>query len=231
MADKRLYVLRQAFKLNSHGQPANRTWNTNRIEERSIDELMGLCKGLISDRVIVDQEATFLLQWLQANQHALDTWPANVIAARIDGFLDDGKIDEAERADLFRLLAEVVGQTKSSEPTVNTSTALPLTTPAPPIFFSGYRFCLTGRFMLGPRVNIEYEIRDRGGVVQSTVTDETNYLIIGNIGSTDWIHSTHGRKIEKAVALAERGLSIALVSEEHWADHLLQPLKTNNRHD
>lgn len=231
MADKRPYVLQQAWKLDTHGQPINRAWNTNRLEDRSIDELLGLCKGLISDQVLVDQEAAFLLQWLQSNQHALDTWPANIIAARIDGFLEDGKIDDDEREDLFRLLAEIVGQTKNNNPAVNTSTALPLTMPAPPVFFSNRRFCLTGRFMLGPRAHIEYEIRDRGGVVQSTVTNETDYLIIGNIGSTDWLHSTHGRKIEKAVSLVEQGLSIAIISEEHWADHLLQPLKTNNRHD
>jgi NAD-dependent DNA ligase len=85
--------------------------------------------------------------------------------------------------------------------------------------------------MLGPRANIEYEIRDRKGIVQSAVTEDTDYLVIGNIGSADWLHSTHGRKIEKAVALVERGRPITIVSEEHWADHLLQPLKTNNRHD
>jgi hypothetical protein len=40
--------------------------------------------------------------------------------------------------------------------------------------------------------------------------------VIGSIGSRDWIHSTHGRKIETAVAMRERGHSIALVGEEHW---------------
>jgi len=227
--EKRLYVLRRASKLGSHGQPRNRSWSTDRIAERSIDELIGLCKGLISDHVIVEEESAFLLQWLQANQQTLDTWPANIIAARIDGFLEDGKIDPTEREDLLTLLADIVGQSKRSHNPAENSTALPLTTPPPPIFFSNRRFCLTGRFMLGPRVNIEYEIRDRGGEVQPTVTRETDYLVIGNIGSSDWLHSTHGRKIEKAVSLAESGSSIALVSEEHWADHLLQPMKTRNR--
>jgi len=33
----------------------------------------------------------------------------------------------------------------------------------------------------------------------------TSFLVIGAIGSRDWIHSTHGRKIEAAVKLREQG--------------------------
>ena len=88
-------------------------------------------------------------------------------------------------------------------------------------FFKNQCFCLTGKFMMGPRANHEFEIKDRGGITHANVTEETNYLVIGSMGSTDWLHSTFGRKIEKAVSLAERGHPIALISEEHWADHLL----------
>lgn len=217
---KRLYVLRRSG-IDVHGQPMNRAWSAPRLADRSLDELLGICKGMVADHILVEDESAFLLSWLQANQHVLDTWPANMIAARIDLFLEDGKIDQEERADLFRLLAEIVGQTKTAEPAVNISTALPLTKPAPPVFFTDQRFCLTGRFVLGPRANVEYEIQDRGGQLQANVTEATNYLVIGDIGSTDWLHSTHGRKIERAVELAARGLPVALISEEHWADHLL----------
>jgi hypothetical protein len=36
------------------------------------------------------------------------------------------------------------------------------------------------------------------------------------VGSTDWIYTTHGRKIEAAVAWRESGSPLAVVSEEHW---------------
>jgi hypothetical protein len=46
-------------------------------------------------------------------------------------------------------------------------------------------------------------------------------LVVGTIRSRDWLHSTHGRKIEHAVELAGQNHPIAIVSEEHWANNLL----------
>ena len=219
--DKRVYILRRPSKLGAHGQPINHTWNASRLADRSIDELIGLCKGFTADGTISEDEVNYLTSWLNTNQHAIDVWPANAIIARINQILIDKIIDEEERADLFQLLAEVVGQAKNGGPAPNSSTSLPLTKPAPPVFFTNHRFCLTGKFVMGPRANHEFEIKERGGLIHANVTEETNYLIIGTLGSSDWLHSTYGRKIEKAVALAERGHQIALISEEHWADHLV----------
>jgi NAD-dependent DNA ligase len=125
-----------------------------------------------------------------------------------------------ERADLFNLLREVVGQ-KADLISSNRSTVLPFTEPAPPIFFTDQHFCLTGRFAWGPRAHCETEIKSRGGRTQPNVNQQTNFLTIGTIGSSDWLHSTHSRKIEHAVDLAARNHPIAIVSEEHWVDHLL----------
>ena len=219
--DKRIYILRRPSKLGPHGQPTNHTWNAPRLADRSIDELIGLCKGFTADGRISEDEVNYLTSWLNTNQHAIDVWPANAIVARINQILVDKIIDPEERADLFQLLAEVVGQSKNNGPSPNSSTVLPLTKPAPPVFFTNQRFCLTGKFVMGPRANHEFEIKDRGGIIHANVTEETNYLIIGTLGSSDWLHSTYGRKIEKAVAMAERGNPIALISEEHWADHLI----------
>lgn len=218
---RRLYVLRRpSSKVDANGQPIRRAYNAPRIADRSIDELIGICKGLISDQRLNEEEVLFLTSWLKANQEAADQWPAKVLLPRIDRILDDDLILDEERVELFSLLAEIVGQAKHNGAT-NNSTALPLTKPAPPVFFTNHRFCLTGRFVVGSRANVEHEIKERGGAVDANVTAETNFLVIGEIGSRDWLHSTHGRKIEKAVSYVERGHPIALISEEHWADHLL----------
>lgn len=218
---RRIYVLRQpGSRVDANGQPIHRSYNAPRIADRSIDELVGICKALASDGTITEEEFGFLQSWLNVNQHAIDVWPANILAARINEIMEDQIPTPEERQDLFELITELVGQANQTTPT-NNSTALPLTKPAPPVFFANQGFCLTGRFVMGPRTNIEYEIKERGGTIHSNVTAETNFLIIGTIGSRDWLHSTHGRKIEKAISLAERGHPIALISEEHWADHLL----------
>jgi hypothetical protein len=52
------------------------------------------------------------------------------------------------------------------------------------------------------------------------ITKDLNYLVIGEVGSRDWIHSTHGRKIEKAIDYNDRGCRIAIVTEQHWHNFL-----------
>ncbi len=52
------------------------------------------------------------------------------------------------------------------------------------------------------------------------MTQRTNYLIIGTFGSRDWVHTSFGRKIEKAVQYRIAGCRLAIVGEDHWAASL-----------
>jgi len=203
-------------KLNDHGQPVVRKFNTDRLIDRAIDELIGICKGIIIDKSISDEEVQFLIHWLEVNKDQAHIWPASVLVDRINYFLSDNVIDAQEKEDLLNILTQVSG----SSDIANMSTSLPLCSPAPDIVFNARRFCLTGKFLYGPRKKCEYEIITRGGQAQSAPTQETDYLIIGCIGSTDWIHSTHGRKIEYAIELKSKGSPIAIISEEHWSNFL-----------
>ena len=52
------------------------------------------------------------------------------------------------------------------------------------------------------------------------VTQNIHYLIIGSIGSDDWIHSSFGRKIEKALQFKKQGKNIIIISEDHWTKYI-----------
>ena len=216
----RIYLLKRTGALDSNGQPRNRNWKTNRLTERSPDELIGICRGLIADKVVNEEEAAFLKSWLNNYRKAASRWPGNVIAARLDKIFEDGIIDPEEREDLFNLLLEVTGE-PAALLSSNRSTTLPFTKPAPPISFSNQYFCLTGRFAWGSQAHCKVEIKSRGGRTQLSVTHATNFLVIGTIVSTDWVHSKHRQTIEHAVELVGRNYPITIVSEEHWVDHLL----------
>jgi hypothetical protein len=43
-------------------------------------------------------------------------------------------------------------------------------------------------------------------------------LVVGLLGSRDWVYSTHGRKIEKVVKNKRKGAHCMIVSEKHWAE-------------
>lgn len=45
-----------------------------RIDERKIDELIGICKGIIADKDITQDEINFLYQWLSNNIGVANSW-------------------------------------------------------------------------------------------------------------------------------------------------------------
>ena len=75
----------------------------------------------------------------------------------------------------------------------------------------------TGKFAFGPRKECERQVHSLGGRCEESVTQQTNYLIVGTFGSRDWVHTSFGRKIEKAVAYRRSGMGLAIISEDHWA--------------
>lgn len=197
-------------------QPVLNVISASRRAERNIDELIGICKGVISDGEVSQSEAEFLLRWMETNQDAAHEWPANILYERIRLHLSDGFLDADEKEDLLKLITQITGgETPEAVPSM--ASTLPLDDPMPDIEFDRRVFCLTGAFTVGSRDNVTKLIEGKGGKCVKAPTLSTDYLVIGIIGSRDWIHSTYGRKIETAVTLRESGKTpISIVSEEHW---------------
>ena len=216
----RIYILKGEGNLDDDGQPLNRKFNAARMADRTVDELIGICKGLICDGVINEEEAKFLVQWVDKRRSEASVWPINVLLERITGFMEDQKIDDQERRYLFELLSEISGGSSPQDIVQNLTTTLPLTKPAPDVTFEKRAFSFTGKFFLGTRNVCQHAILERGGVIHDNPNGATNYLVIGTLGSSDWIHTVHGRKIEHAVELSAKGIPIALICEEHWSRYL-----------
>ena len=190
------------------------------VTDRQIDELIGLCKGVIADGVLNQQEAEFLRDWLKSNRAAAKRWPGDVIYDRIGRALKDGVLDPEEEAELVPLLLDFTGGKNTDPESSSKSTKLPIDEPPPTLRFDGRVFCLTGKFIYGCRSECEIAVLDRGGEVKSSPTQQTDYLVVGDIGSRDWVHSTFGRKIERAVEMRDQGHRIAVISEQHWVSFL-----------
>jgi NAD-dependent DNA ligase len=214
------YILKGGEGLDDNGQPLNRKFNAARLADRTVDELLGICKGLICDGVISEDEARFLVQWVDKQRAEISVWPINVLAERIASIMQDHEIDEQERRDLFGLLSEISAGGSPQDVVRNLSTTLPLTKPVPDVIFEKRSFSFTGKFFFGTRNVCQNAVMKRGGSIHDNPINGTDYLVIGTLGSTDWIHSAHGRKIEKAVELSTKGVPLALICEEHWSRYL-----------
>ena len=206
---------------DEHGQLAAGAVRRCGREDRTVHEIIGIARGLIADGVVNQMEAEFLRQWLDENMHhAVDVWPVNVINRRIREVFADGVVDAEERAALLEVLSQCVGGAAVVKNAGSLSTTLPLDNPAPVVEFSSHTFCFTGEFAFGTRRSCMQQVEERGGLVIDTVSKKLDYLVIGLIGSRDWLHSTHGTKIRKAVEYRDKGRGLAIVGEDHWANHL-----------
>lgn len=194
--------------------------NRQRRIDRSVDELIGLCKGILADNKINQQEAEFLLKWIETNQDVIEAWPASQIYKRIAVALDDGFLDKDEELELFELLKSFTGHIPVQDEYANLSTTLPLDMPPPDITFEQRGFCLTGTFAFGKRAECQKIIADLGGIIKPDVSRKVDYLVVGVLGTLDWIHTSYGRKIERALKLKKKGHGIKIVFEDHWVNFL-----------
>ncbi|MGE4534689.1 BRCT domain-containing protein [Halomonas sp.] len=205
--------------LDADGQPVTRRLSQTRNTTRDANELCGLARGVLADGAVNQAEAEFLLQWLQEHPESLATWPFNVLFVRLEEMLADNHLDEEEQGELLGLLLDYTGggSTQGGATASRQSSALPLCSPAPDVVFEDHHFVLTGKFITGSRQECEMELQALGATPQKNVTQATNYLVIGNLGSKDWAQSSYGRKIQRAVELRERGQPLHIISEQHWA--------------
>ena len=68
------------------------------------------------------------------------------------------------------------------------------------------------------RNEIDEMIISRGGIVKNSVTQKTNYLIVGSLQTKTW--QGLGGKIRRAIELKNQGFSIHIVREKDFFDLL-----------
>ncbi|MHA3770948.1 BRCT domain-containing protein [Verrucomicrobiota bacterium sgz303538] len=192
-----------------------RPFTVQNNERKAVDELTGICKGILADGVVCDAEAKFFQQWLSSHPAVVRTWPFREIAARVAAVFADGRIDDDEREELKVIMSQIVGDDTPETLFQDTSCRLPLDDPQPEyIDFQGSEFCVTGKFACGPRSKVVEMIEENGGYVSDGVRTTTDYLVVGCFASRDWKHANYGTKIERAMELRDKDGTPRIVSEE-----------------
>ncbi|MEP7073420.1 MAG: hypothetical protein ABI727_04485 [Nitrosospira sp.] len=192
--------------------------HADRLIERDITQLTGLCEASLQDGHVSQEEAENILAFLDRHRACLDTWPANTLYTRLRKMLADGILDREEERDLLGLIMNI-GRPRDNDDLIIPS--LPIDDPAPDIIFDSRTFCFTGVFDYGPRNECLETVTQRGGIAAKGVTKKLHYLVIGNIGSEVWKHTSFGLKIAKAVSYREAGVPIAIIAEPHWKMHVV----------
>jgi len=184
---------------------------------KSINTLMGIVSGIVCDDKLENSEFQYLSTWLTENSDLSQEYPASVIYRRVREVLRDGLITEEERIHLLNELKILSGNdfmaTGSSLPDHISS----VFDADPHVIIPGNVFVFTGEFMWGSRDSLHHAIEHRGGYFKKSVTNSTNYLVVGSKASPDWITENFGRKFQKAVDMAQSGeYEIAIIREADW---------------
>jgi len=197
------------------GEVGRQCATESRLLKRSCESLLGLASGLIADGELNDREVAFLSTWLAEHPELAATWPGEVVCRRVRAVLADGVISAEERIHLEKTLTELIGGSFSEDGAIPVgSNALPIDADVE-VLVPGRSFCFTGQFVFGTRARCERAAIEHGGRVQS-VGRGLDFLVIGELASRDWKYSSHGAKIESAVAVRQEGGAIRIVSEAQW---------------
>ena len=193
--------------------------STSEKLKQSLGELLGLARGVLADQELSDSEINFLHGWLEDRYHMTSSFPGNVIHKRIKEVLEDGVITEEERSHLVDTLTMLVEDRLEDLAEQVDLTELWFDDVGL-IDFNQTRFCLTGNFVYGPEEACKTEIEKRGGVVNKSVGDEVQYLVVGGLGVDEWRSGGLGAEIEKAMRLRAKDSTVKIIPEDSWVAHL-----------
>ncbi len=201
----------------AHKPSAEQSLRRHRIN-KSIEHLLGMVNGILADGHLHDKEILMLSTWLSANEEACTTWPMTVIARVVRETLQDGVITEAERENLQKTLNDLICNDFAETGSTDAApTTLPIDHHAK-INTEGRVLCLTGDFSYGTRAHCARLIEKLGGTVSENVSKKVHYLVVGSRSSNQWLHTSFGTKIIKAVECRDQGHAIYIVTEQQWLD-------------
>ena len=98
-----------------------------------------------------------------------------------------------------------------------------------PVTFLDKSFCFTGKMSELLRKDAEREVRARGGLTQSSVNKDLDYLVVGDIPNPTWAYGDYGSKIAKAMDFKAQGKrKPRTVSESDFLEDLASTSPTNS---
>jgi hypothetical protein len=72
----------------------------------------------------------------------------------------------------------------------------------------------------GPTHQCEREVIELGGTCERGINRRTDYLVIGSLAADDWAQGDFGSLVDEVVQYRSRGMSVAVITEEHWTEAL-----------
>ena len=171
-------------------------------------QLEGILEGITCDNILTEDEVIYLSNWMNANSALRGNYPYDNIFNILSMALADGMLEKRELDEmllLFKKLSDPVNDCSCNHPIVS---------------LDSKSICLSGEFDRGSKSEISEELISRGATIQNTVTQKTDYLIVGGQGSSAWCAGNYGTKVKKALELQGKGIDIVVIRETDFFSFL-----------
>ncbi len=144
---------------------------------------------------------------MNLNMSLRGNYPFDKVFEIVSDALADGVLENTELQAMFLLFEQI------TDPIANACDCTDF-------YIQGKTFCLTGEFKYGQRSLVQEMLSKRGGIPVNSVSNKTDYLIVGSLGSDAWVAGNYGTKVKKALELQKKGAAIQIVKEQEIIDIL-----------
>lgn len=175
-------------------------------DRSAMNRFLGLAAGVGCDGKIFDSEAQVLVEFSMDHPSILDDPYCRALIDDCKDALEDGVVDADEAEAICDSITRLVGDAYADTGiaalgNVPVFDSISIKNEVDP--FGGKSFVLTGEFSINPRQLIVDRIVERGGLVAKSVSKKTDYVVVADGASRDWVLTHKGTKIIKAQELRE----------------------------
>lgn len=188
-----------------------------------LQRLQGIIHGILSDKIIQDEEIVGLEDWLNDHQHLKNHYPYDELVSVIDTILEDKKVSTRERQLLERYFIEFINDELLASYSEKDLAALrqKITIGAvcaidPTIEIKNKTFAITGQLSKSEKNRFIDTIKASGGHYSTSISDSVSYLIVCDSNALLWAFEPYGRKIDQALTLRAQGEALVIVQKKDF---------------
>lgn len=186
-----------------------RHFSRDTLDTRTAGEISGIAAAIAYDGIISDDEIEMLQTWMKRHEDQAEVWPLAELHRLFDQFLKDGKVDAQERLRLFDFLSAIACSAEASGLASDR-----IYDESADVTIEGRSFVFTAKLDCGPRKKAQSWVVSLGGECHKSIRLDTDYLVVGALGTDNWKASRYGTKIEAVIYNRERkGASTKIVRE------------------
>lgn len=188
--------------------------------------LHGFMQGVAADEKINKSEVSALKNWMELHRTNIEKWPYNALNSILETAILNQNISAQIKEEILNFCGQFVhtASDRQLDPdpeipdflqyTKSLKTIDTIYDDDDDVLFKESHFCLSGNFRDLNKKELMEKIVAKGGIQDKSITQKTDYLVVGSISSALWKYSTYGLKVQKALEKKSQGEKIRILSEE-----------------